>query len=66
MVLARFDTDACSQIQISVDKMMDEWTFVCLSWQLYLPCIIVKLYKYGFFSIKRKYFLSTNKLLYIF
>lgn len=49
MVLARFDTDACSQIQISVDKMMDEWTFVCLSWQLYLPCIIVKLYKYGFF-----------------
>lgn len=41
MVLARFDTDACKQIQISVEKMMDEWTFVCLSWQLYLHCIIV-------------------------
>lgn len=65
MLLARFDTDACKQIQICVDKMMDEWTFVCLIWQLYLHCIIVLLYKYVF-SIKRKYFLSTNKLLYVF
>lgn len=62
MVLARFDTDACSQIQISVDKMMDEWTFVCLSWQLYLPCIIVKLYKYGFFFLLKEsiFCLLTN------